>query len=100
PRLHRDDRLGGRLCRRAHARTLPPARSDDGALDAGTPLHTGDVRRRARGALWGLATRRFRCAGDGGTMTLLRDLPNARAAEITEALAATPGTRIGRIRPL
>src|SRR5204862_481389 len=30
-------------------------------------------------------------------MNLLRDLPNARAAEITEALAATPGLRIERI---
>src|SRR5205814_7576362 len=30
-------------------------------------------------------------------MNLLRNLPNARAAEITEALAATPGLRIERI---
>jgi cupin 2 domain-containing protein len=30
-------------------------------------------------------------------MNLLRDLPDARAAEITEALAASPGLRIERI---
>src|SRR5205823_4340700 len=43
----------------------------------------------------GLAVDRLR--GDGGSMNLLRDLPNARAAESTEALAATPGLRIERI---
>ena len=47
-----------------------------------------------------MAPRRRRCAGGGAVKppaNLLRDLPDARAGELTETIVALPGLRIDRI---